>query len=57
MAAENGNMRKFGISDPQRKGNQGECPLKPGDHLLQGSCDLQEQYESDKELNIRLAKW
>lgn len=42
MAAENGNMRKFGISDPQRKGNHGECHLKPGDRLLQGSCDLQE---------------
>lgn len=54
MAAENGNMRKFEISDPQRKGIHGECHFKTGDHLLQGSCDLQEQQEGDK---IKYEAW
>lgn len=48
MAAENGNMRRFEISDPQRKGIHGEFHFKFGVRLLQGSCDLQEQYEGDK---------
>lgn len=42
MAAQSGKMRKFELSDPQRTGIHGECDLKHGDHLLQGSCDLLE---------------
>jgi len=49
-------MRKCELSDPHRTGIHGECDLKHGDHLLQGSCDLLEYYESEKTLNIRLAK-